>query len=92
MLTVIHNNRAWHQETMHLQRMASRRERGPEMARTGTLITNPNIDFAKFAQSMGVYAEGPITQPDQLAPAIARALKVVKSGLPAVIDIVSQPR
>jgi acetolactate synthase-1/2/3 large subunit len=92
LLTVVHNNRAWHQETMHLQRMASRRERGPEMARTGTLITEPNIDFAKFAQSMGVYGEGPISQPDQLAPAIARALKVVKSGLPALIDIVSQPR
>jgi acetolactate synthase-1/2/3 large subunit len=92
LLTVIHNNRAWHQEVMHLQRMASRRERGPEKARTGTLITDPNIDFAKFAQSMGVYGEGPITQPDQLAPAIARALKVVKSGMPALIDIVSQPR
>jgi acetolactate synthase I/II/III large subunit len=92
LLTVIHNNRAWHQETMHLQRMASRRERGPEKARTGTLITDPNIDFAKFAQSMGVYGEGPISHPDQLAPAIARALKVVKSGMPALIDIVSQPR
>jgi thiamine pyrophosphate-dependent acetolactate synthase large subunit-like protein len=62
------------------------------MARTGTLITSPNIDFAKFAESMGVHGEGPISQPDQLAPAIARALKVVRSGLPAVIDIVSQPR
>lgn len=92
LLTVVHNNRAWHQETMHLQRMASRRERGPEKARTGTLITEPNIDFAKFAESMGVHGEGPITQPDQLAPAIARALKVVKSGMPALIDIVSQPR
>jgi acetolactate synthase I/II/III large subunit len=92
LLTMMHNNRAWHQETMHLQRMANRRERQPEHAKVGTLIDNPNIDFAKMAQSFGVYAEGPITQPDQLRAAIARALKVVKNGMPALIDVVSQPR
>ena len=92
LLTMMHNNRAWHQETMHLQRMANRRERQPEHAKVGTMIDNPNIDFAKLAQSFGVYAEGPITNPDQLGPAIARALKVVKNGMPALIDVVSQPR
>jgi acetolactate synthase I/II/III large subunit len=92
LLIVMHNNRAWHQETMHLQRMANRRERGPETAKIGTLITDPNIDFAKMAQSMGVYGEGPITNPDQLGPAIARALKVVRNGMPALVDVVSQPR
>jgi acetolactate synthase-1/2/3 large subunit len=92
LLTIVHNNRAWHQETMHLQRMANRRERKPETAKIGTLINNPNIDYAKVAQGLGVHGEGPITQPDQLAPAIARALKVVKSGMPAVVDVVSQPR
>jgi hypothetical protein len=39
-----------------------------------------------------VYAEGPITSPAQLAPAIARAVKVVKSGHPALIDVVTQGR
>lgn len=91
-LTVVHNNRAWHQETMHLQRMADRRQRQPEHAKVGTLIQDPNINYARMAESFGVHGEGPITQPDQLAPAIARALKVVKSGMPALIDVVSQPR
>ena len=50
------------------------------------------MDYAKLAQSFGVYAEGPISQPDQLGGAIARALKVVKNGLPALVDVVSQPR
>ncbi len=79
LLTIMHNNRAWHQETMHVQRMADRRERQPEHARAGTLIGDPNIDFAKMAQSFGVYAdEDPMTDPTQLRGAIARALKVVK--------------
>jgi thiamine pyrophosphate-dependent acetolactate synthase large subunit-like protein len=77
---------------MHVQRIASRRERQPERAKIGTLIGDPNIDYAKTAESFGVYGEGPITQPDQLGPAIARALKVVKSGMPALVDVVTQPR
>jgi acetolactate synthase I/II/III large subunit len=92
LLTIVHNNRGWHQETMHVQRMADRRERQPEHAKVGTLIGDPNIDYAKMAQSYGVYADATVTQPSQLGPAIARALKVVKSGMPALVDVVSQGR
>jgi acetolactate synthase-1/2/3 large subunit len=92
LLTIVHNNRAWHQETMHVQRMADRRERQPEHAKVGTIIDNPEIDYSKLAQSFGVYADVAVTQPSQLAPALARALKVVKSGMPALVDVVSQPR
>ena len=92
MLTVMHNNRAWHQEVMHLQRMANRRQRHPDRARIGTAISEPFIDYAGLAKSMGVWAEGPITDPAKLAAAITRALAVVKSGKPALLDVVTQPR
>ena len=92
LLTIVHNNRAWHQETMHVQRMADRRERQPEHAKIGTLINEPDIDYTKIALGYGVYADGPVTHPSQLAPALARALKVVKSGMPALVDVVAQPR
>ena len=52
----------------------------------------PTMDFAKLAQSMGVYAEGPITDPNELAPALRRAIAVVKRGEPALLDVVTQPR
>jgi acetolactate synthase I/II/III large subunit len=92
LLTLLHNNRAFYQETMFVQKMAGRRDRHPERGRIGTEITAPNIDYAKIAQGYGVYAEGPISSPADLGPAIARALKVVKSGHPALIDVVSQGR
>lgn len=92
LLSVMHNNRAYHQEVMHIQRMANRHERGIESARIGTTIGDPNIDFAKLAQGYGVYAEGPIDHPRDLAPAIRRAIAVVKKGEPALIDVVTQPR
>ncbi len=92
LLAVMHNNRAYHQEVMHLQRMANRHNRGISRAHIGTTIEDPNVDFAKIAQGMGVHAQGPITNPKDLAPAITRALEVVKRGEPSLIDVVTQPR
>ncbi|PYU23556.1 MAG: thiamine pyrophosphate-binding protein [Acidobacteria bacterium] len=92
MLWVMHNNRAYHQEVMHLQRMANRHQRGIENAGIGTTILDPNIDYAKLAQSMGWYAEGPISDPKDLGPALRRAVDVVKRGQPALLDTVTQPR
>ena len=76
LLSIMHNNRGWHQELMHVQRMADRHNRGIDRAVIGTTITGPDIDFAKLAQSMGVHAEGPITDPKDLGPAIQRAIAV----------------
>ena len=92
LLSVMHNNRAYHEELMHVQRMADRHQRGIDRAGIGTTFTEPNMDFAKLAQSMGVYAEGPIENPKDLAPALKRAIAVVKRGEPALLDVVTQPR
>src|SRR6266581_454393 len=92
MLSVMHNNRAYHQEVMHLQRMANRHNRGIERPHIGTTIEDPNIDYSKLAQSMGLYAEGPISEPKDLGPAIQRAIAAVKRGEPALLDVVTQPR
>jgi len=88
----VQNNRAYHQELMHVQRMAARHNRGITRANIGTTIQDPNVDYAKVAQGMGVYAEGPITDPSNLAPAIRRAIEVVKRGAPALIDVITEPR
>jgi thiamine pyrophosphate-dependent acetolactate synthase large subunit-like protein len=93
MLLVMHNNRAYHQEVMHIQRMANRHQRNiMDTANIGTTLIDPNIDYAKLAQSMGWYAEGPISNPKDLGPAIKRAVDVVKKGQPALLDTVTQPR
>ena len=63
-----------------------------DTAAIGTTIENPNIDFAKLAQSMGVWAEGPIADPNAIAPALSRAVAAVKRGEPALVDIISQGR
>ena len=92
LLFVMHNNRAYHQEVMHLQRMAALHDRRPDQAGIGNAIDNPAVDFSKLAQAHGVWAEGPITDPAALAPALRRAVAVVKKGAPALLDVVCQPR
>ena len=92
MLYILQNNRAYHQEYMYLVAMAARHGRDVGNAAIGTTITDPNIDYATIARAMGVYGEGPITDPKDLAPALARAIAVVKGGETAVVDVVTDPR
>jgi len=92
MLTMMHNNRAYHQEVMGLQGLANRRQRGIDHIQIGTKIYDPFIDYAKLASSMGIRSEGPIMDPKELAGVIKRGIEVVKSGEPFLADIVTQPR
>ena len=93
LLSVIHNNRAYHQEIMHVQRTALRRQRGADgQANIGNVFHDPEINFSEMAKSMGVWAAGPIEHPDDLAPALEQAVDVVMRGAPAVVDVISQPR
>ena len=91
-LYVMHNNRGYHQELMHVQRMANRHMRGLDRAHIGTTLRDPYIDYAKIAQGMGVAGFGPITDPKDLGPALKRAIEIVKRGEPALIDVVTQGR
>ncbi len=92
LLNVMHNNRGYHQELMHIQRMADRHQRGVTRASVGTTLEDPHIDYAGLARSMGLYAEGPVSDPKELGPALKRAVEVVRRGEPALVDVVTQPR
>ena len=92
LLTIMHNNRAYHQEVMLVQRVASARNRGVDRVHIGTTLREPDIDYTKMAQAYGMYGEGPISDPKELAPALRRGLDRVRRGEPALIDVVTQPR
>jgi thiamine pyrophosphate-dependent acetolactate synthase large subunit-like protein len=96
LLSVMHNNRGYHQEVMHVQRLSNRRNRVASLGKTigpiGTSIEAPDVDYAKMAASMGWWSAGPIKDPSELAPTLKRAVEVVKSGQPALVDVWTQPR
>jgi acetolactate synthase-1/2/3 large subunit len=92
LLSIMHNNRAYHQELMYVEDMAARAQRGIDTAKVGTGLFDPNIDYSMLAKAYGVYSAGPIENPNDLGPAIRKAIEVVKKGEPALIDVITQPR
>jgi thiamine pyrophosphate-dependent acetolactate synthase large subunit-like protein len=92
LLNIMHNNRAYHEERMYIQMWGAKFNRGIENGDIGTALVSPDIDYASIAKGYGLYAEGPITDPKDLAPAIRRAIARVKAGEPALLDVVTQPR
>jgi acetolactate synthase-1/2/3 large subunit len=92
MLVVMYNNRAYYNDWEHQIRMAKLRGTPVERAHIGMDMTDPDPDFAKLAQSMGWYGEGPIDDPKKVGAALRRAIARVKAGQPALLDTLTQKR
>ena len=91
-LSIMHNNRAWHQEFMYVTFMAGVRGRGTDRAWIGSTLRDPYIDYAKMAAGYGMAGEGPISDPTLLAAALKRGVESVKRNEPYMIDVITQPR
>jgi thiamine pyrophosphate-dependent acetolactate synthase large subunit-like protein len=92
LLVVVLNNRSYYNDEEHQERMARWRERPIENKGIGIRIEDPAPDLAAIARALSVDGFGPITDPDQLGRALDKAIEVVDSGKPAVVDVITQPR
>lgn len=92
-LYVMYNNRSYHNSEQHAMNMARDRGRPGENRFIGTQLDGPPVDFAGLARAFGVYGEGPVEKPEDLRPALERAIRVVRDDkMPALVDVVTQPR
>ena len=91
LLTVMFNNRTYGNDEEHQEVVAKTRGRPVENKVIGIRIDDPAPDFARIAQGFGVHAEGPIETADAVGPALRRALRVVKDGRPALVDVITRP-
>jgi acetolactate synthase-1/2/3 large subunit len=87
LLMVVNNNTSWFNDEEHQFNIAKNRGRPPENAYIGTTTREPDVDIAKVSEGYGAYVEGPIIEPDDLAAAFKRAVKVVEAGGVAVVDV-----
>jgi acetolactate synthase I/II/III large subunit len=92
MLIVMHNNRAYYNDCEHQLRMARLRGTDEAKAYIGMDISGPAPDFGALARAMGCHGEGPIERPEDIRPALLRALAEVKKGRPALVDTITQHR
>lgn len=86
-LTVVWNNGGYRNSEEHAERVARHRSRSVEHAGIGNRIDDPPVDFVSLARAYGMVSEGPITHPDDLRGAFARALAAVDGGEPALVEV-----
>jgi thiamine pyrophosphate-dependent acetolactate synthase large subunit-like protein len=91
LLTVMTNNRTYYNDEEHQEKIAIARGRPPENKVVAMRMEKPPVDFANLARSLGVAGDGPVTEPDQIRPAIERAIKIIKEEKrPALVDVYIQ--
>ena len=90
LLIVMYNNRTYGNDLGHQGSMAQVRDRPMERRTIGIDIDDPNVDFVGLAHSFGAWAEGPIEKSEDLKPALQRAVKAVKDGRVALVDVYTQ--
>lgn len=85
------NNRSYYNSEEHQINIAKHRGRNVERTAIGTTIVDPVVDFAAMAESMGVAGIGPIENVEDIAPALKKALAIVKNERRSVlVDVVTQ--
>jgi hypothetical protein len=86
LLAVIANNRSFHNDEVHQERVARMRDRPVENKWIGQRISEPDIDLAAIARAHGLAGLGPVRTPRQVADAVREGVKLVRAGGAAVID------
>ena len=93
LLIIMYNNRTYYNSESHQKMVAKARGRPLENTAIGTRIEAPFIDYAGMARSFCVHGEGPIEDPQELRPALERAIKYLKDNKrPVLLDVVTQAR
>lgn len=88
-LFVVNNNRQYGNTVEHAQKIGATRGHGDARRYEAAGLTDPIVDLAGMARSFGMWAQGPITDSDHLAEQLTAAVKIVRSGRPALLDVLT---
>jgi acetolactate synthase-1/2/3 large subunit len=91
-LIVVNNNVSFYNDELHQTQVAKDRGRPVDNAWIGMRVQDPEVDIAMAARAYGAWAEGPITDPDELPAALRRALEQVDRGGVALLDVRTGPQ
>lgn len=93
LLVVMFNNRTYYNSENHQINVSKARGRTTATANVGIHIDNPPVNFAGLAQNFGIYGDGPIEKPEDVRPALKKAVRHIKEhNACALVDIVTQAR
>ena len=86
LVMVVCNNHSFFNDELHQERVAKERARPVENKWIGQRMSEPAIDIAAMARSMGAEGFGPIRRAQDLGPAILQALALARAGKTCVVD------
>ena len=86
LLLIVCNNHSFFNDELHQERVARERGRPPENKWIGQRMSEPDIDIAMMARSMGAEGIGPVRRKQDLPAAIEQGLSLVRAGKVCVID------
>ena len=84
-LVVVNDNGSFYNDEPHQREMARERGRPVENSWIGMRIADPAVDIAALARSYGCWAEQPVEDPEDLGPALDRAVRAARDGATAVV-------
>ena len=86
LLVIVSNNRSFFNDEVHQERVAKERGRPVENKWVGQAISDPDPDFAKLAEGLGLLGIGPAEDEAALDAALTRAIAHVEAGGAALVD------
>ncbi len=89
LLVIMNNNRQYRNSVDHASKVATHRGRPTKLRHEGTSLRDPDIDYATVARGFGIWAKGPVSDPMDLSAVLQEAIQIVRSGRPALIDVVT---
>lgn len=91
-LVVVNDNSSFYNDEPHQAEVARGRGRPVENSWIGMRITDPAVDIATLGRSYGCWTAGPVEDPEDLAPALRRAVRAAQDGATAVVHARVAPR
>jgi thiamine pyrophosphate-dependent acetolactate synthase large subunit-like protein len=91
-LVVVNDNGSFFNDEPHQAKVAHERGRPVENSWIGMRITEPAVNIAALARSYGCWTAGPVEDPEDLAPALRRAVHAAQDGATAVVHARVAPR
>jgi acetolactate synthase-1/2/3 large subunit len=91
-LLIVFNNRSYYSDVEFQEEIALSRRRPVENKLIGMQLNSPPINIAGLARDYGCVGVGPLSDPDDLGPALQKAVQQVKDGRTVVLDVLVSPR
>ena len=90
-LFIVNNNRAFHNDVEHQERIARQRGRPVGNREIGMRIADPDVDLPALAKAHGLVSFPTVDALAGLEPALEQAFRAAEAGSTVLLDVLVEP-